>query len=156
MKPIPVKSKALEEADSPFILSEALPVIPAKLVRRILRPEYIDLAELLKDNIEAERRKLAAEAGTHFTRREVPDFLCWTQCFNMYMAIVVSKYPEKIREMLAYQALIVGESRRGGRGWRLYDAAFRQQIRSLEAVNFASINQSLYSTTILAWSAGSG
>ncbi len=75
MKPIPVKSKALEEADSPFILSEALPVIPAKLVRRILRPEYIDLAELLKDNIEAERRKLAAEAGTHFTRREVLDIL---------------------------------------------------------------------------------
>ncbi len=48
----------------------------------------------------------------------------------------------------------MGESRRGGRGWRLYDAAFRQQIRSLETVNFASINQSLYSTTILAFSGG--
>ncbi len=154
VKPSPSKDEALEDAEGPFILSEALPVIPAKLVRRILRPEYVDMAELLKDNMEAERRKLAAEAGSHFTRREVPDILSWIQCFNMYMAVVVSKYPGKTKEMLAYQALIVGESRRGGRGWRLYDAAFRQQIRSLESVNFARINQSLYSTTILAFSGG--
>ncbi len=139
------------DAEGPFILSEALPVIPVKLVRHILRPEYIDMAKLLKDNMEADRRKLAAEAGTHFTRREVPNFLSWIQCFNMYMAVVVSKYPGKTKEMLAYQALIVGESRRGGRGWRLCSLP---TARSLDSVNFARINQSLYSTTILAFSGG--
>lgn len=39
-------------ADNPFVLGEALPAVPAKLVRRILKPEYIDMAELLHDNIE--------------------------------------------------------------------------------------------------------
>lgn len=38
----------------------------------------------------------------------------------------------------------------GGRGWLLYDAAFRQQIRSYDLVDFSHINQSLYSTTFLA------
>ena len=47
--------KGPEQECRPFILSEALPVVPAKLVRRILRGEYIDMAELLKDNMEVER-----------------------------------------------------------------------------------------------------
>ena len=48
------------EIPPPFILGEALPLVPAKLVKRILRGEYIDMAELLKDNVEAERRRLAS------------------------------------------------------------------------------------------------
>ena len=153
-KPAVVPEKSSEGVDSPFILSEALPVVSAKLVRRILRGEYIDMAELLKDNMEAERRRLSAVGGPHFNRREVPDILSWLQCFNLYMAVVVSVHPEKTRELLAYQALIVSEARRGGRGWRLYDVAFRQQVRSFDSVDFARINQSLYSTTILAFGGG--
>ena len=70
-KPAVVPEKSSEGVDSPFILSEALPVVSAKLVRRILRGEYIDMAELLKDNMEAERRRLSAEGGSHFNRQEV-------------------------------------------------------------------------------------
>ena len=39
-------------------------MVSAKLVRRILQGEYIDMAELLKDNMEAERRRLSAEGGS--------------------------------------------------------------------------------------------
>ncbi len=89
------------------------------------------------------------------TRREVPDVLSWLQCFTTYAAVVTARYPEKIRELLAYQAMIISEARRcGGRGWLLYDAAFRQQIRSFETVDFSRINQSLYSTTFLAYGSG--
>ena len=38
-----------------FILSEGLPPVPAKLVGRILRGDFIDMSELLRDNLEAER-----------------------------------------------------------------------------------------------------
>ena len=137
-KPAVVPEKSSEGVGSPFILSEALPVLSAKLVCRI---------QLLKDNMEEERRRLSAEGGSHFNRREVPDILSWLQCFNLYMAVVVLVHPEKTRELLAYQALIAG-------GWRLYDVDFRQQIRSFDSVNFARINQWLYSTTILAFGGG--
>ena len=40
----------------PFIVGEGLPVILSKLVQKIQKDEFIDMAELLKDNIEADRR----------------------------------------------------------------------------------------------------
>ena len=110
---------------TPFVLGEALPVVPAKLVKRILRGEYIDMAELLRDNMEAERRRAAVESetgqgqvGQRIGRREIPDIMSWVQCFSAYAAVLVSKYPEKAKELLAYQTLMVGKHRRcGGRGW---------------------------------------
>jgi len=49
--------KASNLGDSlPFILSEALPVVPPKLVKRIVKGEYVDMAELLNDNMEVECR----------------------------------------------------------------------------------------------------
>ena len=155
------RSKAKNAADgevTPFILSETASVVPVKLVKRILKGEYIDFSELLKDNMEAERRRAIQEgdgaqgAYTHrANRREVPDILSWLGCFSLYAAVVCSKHPKKARELLAYQAMMIAEHRRcGGQGWLLYDSAFRQQIISLNIVDFAKINQSLYATTFLA------
>lgn len=138
----------------PFVLSEALPVVPAKLANRIRKGEYVEMAELLKDNVEAERRRLAVGDGgvSRVSRREVPDFESWLQCFSSYAAIVATQHPHKARELWAYQALMIAEHRKcGGRGWLLYDAAFRQQIASLEATDFSKVNQGLYATTFLAY-----
>ena len=109
----------------PYIISEALPKVPGKLVRRILSGEYVDMAELLKDNVEAERRRLLSgesRAGQRLECREVPDFERWLQCFSAYAAVVCSKYPHKARELWAYQAFMIAEHRKcGGPGWTLYD-----------------------------------
>ena len=45
-----------QEGAAMFILAYTLPVIPAKLVRKIQKGEFVDMAELLKDDTEAERR----------------------------------------------------------------------------------------------------
>ena len=143
------------ETSPPFILGEALPVVPAKLVKRILKGEYIHMAELLKDNMEAERRRLTSEenSGTSKgTRRAIPNLLSWLHCYSLFAAIICSKYPEKSREMWAYQATLISEANQcGGNGWHLYDAALRQQISSIEKTDFSKINQSLYFTTFLAY-----
>ena len=152
------EKKGVEQECSPFVLSEALPVVPAKLVKRILRGEYVDMSELLSDNLEAERRRALSEmgeSGPRVSRREVPDLLSWLKCFSLYAAIVASQYPGKTRDLWAYQALMIEEERRcGGKGWRLYDAGFRQQIRSLESAEFGRLNQSLYATSFLAYRSG--
>ena len=146
-------SKGMESQEAiPFVLSEALPVVPGKLVKKILRGEFVDM---LKDNVEAERRRLAPGENSQIprpSRREIPDFESWLQCFSSYAAVVGSKYPHKCKELWAYQAFMIAEHRKcGGRGWLLYDNAFRQQIPSLEAADFSRINQGLYSTTFLAY-----
>ncbi len=52
----------------------------------------------------------------------------------------------------AYQSMMIAEHRKcGERGWYLYDSTFRQQITSLETVDFSRVNQSLYLTTFLAY-----
>ena len=84
------KARPVQEAHL-FVLSEALPVVPSKLVQRILKGEYVDMAELLKDNAEVRRRRLAAgESGQtpRACRREIPDFESWMLCFSAYTALV--------------------------------------------------------------------
>ena len=106
----------------PFVLNEALPVVPAKQVRKnlILKGEILDMCELLKDTIEAERRR-SLSASTYIPEslfrgnmREVPDLLSWLQCFSLYAGEVINQYPEKAKDLFAYQALIIYEARCNG------------------------------------------
>ena len=59
--------------------------MPAKLVAKIYRDEFVDMADLLRDNLEAQRQGDLPEAMSSSmepkcSRREVPDLLSWVQC----------------------------------------------------------------------------
>ena len=45
-----------EAPPSAFILSEGLAPVPSKLVAKILKGEFVDMAKLMRDNLEAQRR----------------------------------------------------------------------------------------------------
>ena len=145
------------DVGKPFILSEGLPSVPHKLVARILRGEYIDMADLLRDNLEAQRRCTSQSSGspplgaapTSRGRREIPDLLSWVQCFGTYIAVVTSQNPERMRQLVAYQTLIVREARRcGGKGWLAYDSG--QQAVGNSSTDWSQIIQSLYAVTFMA------
>ena len=147
-----------EEDSQPFILSEGLAPVPAKLVAKILKGDFVDMAELLRDNLEAQRRGILQDPACRdptpstvkLNRREIPDVLSWVQCFGIYMAVVASKQPEKLRQLLAYQTLIVREARRcGGRGWLAYDTMFRQQAAGDSKADWSKLNNSLYAGTFM-------
>ena len=85
-------------------------MVLAKLVKKILSGEFINMAKLLKDNMEIEWRRHPAEGESGSSiggmgKREIPDMLSWLHCFSLYAAVVSSKYPHKAREFWAYQAL---------------------------------------------------
>ena len=64
---------------------------------------------------------------------------------------MTSKKPEKMRQLLAYQTLIVWEARRcGGKGWLAYDSYFRQQAVGDDKADWSRLNQSLYAVTFIA------
>ena len=46
-----------EEKCGPCVLGEGHPLVPTRLVNRIWRGEFVDMADLLQDNLEAERRR---------------------------------------------------------------------------------------------------
>ena len=144
----------------PFVFSEGFPPVPAKLVAKIISLEFVDMAELLRDNMEVERRKGVREEATNLgktPRREVPDILSWIQCFGIYVSVMASKYPERVQNMLAYQTTLVREARRcGGRGWLAYDTAFRQQAAADPQCDWSKLNSSLYPVTFMAQASGRG
>ena len=92
---IPGLAKEKEVPPQPFILGKGLPAVPAKLANKIQKGEFVDMAELLKDNIEAERRRVAhgqegsssSHTPSRSSRRDVPDLLSWLQCFRKYACV---------------------------------------------------------------------
>ena len=40
-------------------------------------------------------------------RRQVTNILEWVQCYSIYVAVLTAKHPQKILDLLGYQALIV-------------------------------------------------
>ena len=148
---VSVKQPPSKEAETgPFVLGETLPVVPACLVKKIQRGEYVDMEELLKDNIEVERCIQEVPASRMASRWEIPDMLSWLHCYSLYAAIICSQYPQKARELWAYQATLIGEAKKcGGCGWYLYDAAFQQQMVSVQDTDFSKLKDSLYSVTFL-------
>ena len=112
-----------------------VPTRPAKLVGKIGRGEFVDMAELLCDNIKAEHRRGSAGESSRYAsqrRREIPDILSRVQCFGTYAHVVASQHPEKLMQLLAYQTTVIQEARCcGGEGWQGYDAMFRQHAANM-------------------------
>ena len=123
---------------------------------KIQKLAFVDMAELLRDNLEMQRREdsqgqQALSVPAHTRRREIPDLLSWVSCFGVYMAVLCKKYPEMIKQLLAYQTMIIREARRcGGNGWLQYDSCFQQQVAGNPDADWSSLNTSLYAVTFLA------
>ena len=161
-------SKKRSKDQAPFKMGDGLPAVPPKLVAKIRRGEFVDMAELLKYNLEADRRRTiqGGAAATAMlwiagksagTRREVPDILSCVQCFSTYACVLGDAFPQKARELWAYRCLMVREARRCGEtGWRDYDCMFRQQAASAVELEWDKLNSSLYAVTFLAHQSGRG
>ena len=115
----------------PFRLASSLHPIPFKLVQRIQSLEFVEMRELLPDNM-ALAEKLEAlpsrpdQPAKQSVRREVGSLLTWIS-FATYVAIMSQAHPEKVVDMLACMRLLIREAHKfGGEGWLTYDSVFRR------------------------------
>ena len=118
-------------ATPPFRLASSLPPVPAKLVKRIQALEFVEMRELLPDNMALAERldalPLLGHPSKQTEQREIGSLITWVSTFSTYVAIVSVAHPERVCDMLAYMRLIVREAHKhGGRGWLTYDAVFRR------------------------------
>ena len=152
-------AKEKEVPPQPFVLGEGLPAVLAKLANKIQKGEFVDMAELLKDSIEAERCRVAqgqegsssSHTSSRASWREVPDLLSWLQCFRCTWREVPGE------ELWVYMIFLIRESRRcEGEGWRDYDSMFCQQAVSAADLEWSKVNNSLFSVTFLDQGSGRG
>lgn len=139
-------------------LSPGTEPIPQKLVDKVRSRVYVDLKELLGDNISLLSRlesvntltTLPAMPGVMKPRlREITSLTSWMYCFLAYAALLCPD--EESRERLAYARLIIREAQRhGGQAWLDYDKVFRQQAALDREKKWDRIDLAVQASTLLA------
>ena len=96
--------EATHSQDTSMVLSisTGLPPIPLKLVKRIQAGEFIDMSELLPDRLGVNAGPpLEGDKEESRTKyKHVANILKWVQCFSIFTAVRIQKYPEKTQDML--------------------------------------------------------
>ena len=150
-------SKSGLSSVAPFVLGRGMAPVPGNIVKKIQGLEFVDLAELLPDNLELLHRLDATEAGLASSKtskgrlRQISSLTSWAQCFFTFSAIIVAAHPGKARELMAYGRFILREAiRHGGEGWRVYDTLFRHAVATDKEMAWDIVDGTIYSTTFLA------
>ena len=135
-----------------------LPLIPAKLVSKILRWEYTDPSMLLPDQLQSlsssansvnEASIVVLPSATWETqrreRRQIPDIATWVQLFSTYMLILAQRYPNSLTDLIQYQLLLVKQARKFRYpSWLYYDTEFRKAASSDRSLSWAAVHPQIY------------
>ena len=135
-------------------LGPGLPALPRRLVEKIRANEYVDFAELPPAKGKNRPPPQAGEgqilvlqaADLAPTRRTIPDLATWLQCFCVYVAVIAERQPERVPELMAYQAIIAKCSiKYRWPSWVVYDSSFRQEVAGTTGQSWARVDPSIYS-----------
>ena len=136
-------------------IGTGLPTIPKKLLDRMYRWEYIDLAELLPQTSahdaatpEVDPHRFVLFPGCEFIKpkkHKVDSITEWIKAFAIYMAAMWKRYPEAMPEMIAYLLLIVNASDQyDGLYWRAYDTHYRVNAAATGNRHWSRLDIDLY------------
>ena len=129
------------------MVSPCSPPIPARLVEKIIRGEYVDLNALLSHRLGAPEPTLT-EALQRKTREEkqITSIEQWVVCFSSYMSVVVLQIPHRTRDLLGYMSLVVKAAHNyEGTPWLAYDAHFRCLAATMQLQTWSTPDQSVWS-----------
>ena len=131
------------------LFSLGLPPVPKKLAARIHSWDFVEMADLLPDRMGVSPRFKeddSEEKGKKpVKKRQVTNILEWVQCFGIYTAVVAEKFPNKVHDLMGYQALILEANMEyEGGTWMGYDRRFRLSVAGQEDAVWARIDPTLW------------
>ena len=145
----PPSNTSVTEKTNPMVpaphssLGAGLPPVPAKLVSKIESGAFIDMADLLPERLGTYCNDEEAKGKTK--KPVVTNILEWLQCYSIYVAIRGQKQPERIRDLMGYQALIIdAHMEYKSNCWMGYDRRFRQICASQPGRSWAAIHPTLW------------
>ena len=135
-------------------LGEGLGSVPKQTHERMIRWEFMDLAEFRprtvwdKINPEANTEKLVILPRFEVAqtrKRPVTSIITWVQCFSRYTAAMAKQFPECTPGFMSHLLTVLkayGEVEEPA--WRLYDEAFREKMASTGTKTWSGMDVSLY------------
>ena len=97
----------IDKEPAPFHLGGGLLPVPGKLVKKIEKGRFIDMAELLPEHLSSQWEGDDQSKSTKPKCKAVTNILEWLQCFGIYVAIISRKELHWVVDMLAYQHLVI-------------------------------------------------
>jgi len=78
-------------------------------------------------------------------KRHIEDISSWLEAFSVYSLILSSHFPQRWRDLLQYQLLILRTYHQfAGRVWLAYDRAFRKHAAATNLTDWSAINVQLF------------
>jgi len=104
--------------------------LPAKLIKKIVELEYIEMSELLpeawRSGQDEDQRCCHQRKGQR--RGPVTDILLWVECYTSMVSVLSTRYADKTPQFMAYLRTIVRAQRTfTGDGWVTYDSCYRRK-----------------------------
>ena len=126
----------------PYNLATA---ISAKVARRILELEFVEMAEVSADDDLPQATGRPASSS----RPPITNISQWLERYSVMAAILATSFPEKAPELLAYQAAIIRAERNyEGKQWVAYDRQYRREALARKDLNWSIPNIRHYNEAI--------
>ena len=139
-----------------FSMGMTLPTVPARLVKRIMAGEFVEMGELSQEALRAEFKRSGESENSKSSKakfRSVADRDAWVAGFVQYAGVWCRSYPDKAVALWGNLALVMSCPGRSTAGWwRSYDLALRHGYSSAKEADF-SLNQCLYTQAMVESSA---
>ena len=136
----------------PFVIGPGYSPIPAKLVTKLRAGQFVDLADLLPENVKAQDSEPQSYldgkllVSTKKRVREITDIVTWVEAFTVYMWIFCCTHSSRWQDMTQYKLLILQTARQfSDKAWLHYDTAFRKDAA---AAAVRSVKESILVSTV--------
>ena len=153
--PLSAPSSSAKASDT-IVVAPGVPALKRSLVELILAGIFVDLGEFppakgfgkspsaLSSDLEGEIVLLQA-ADYVQSKKHIPDLATWTQCFAIYSAVLVTKYPERAQTLFVYSAIIARLSKQfRWPSFIIYDQYFRQEAADTGKTDWSKIDSSIH------------
>ena len=122
--------------------------IPYKLVINITGGQFIELADLLLDNIKAQDMESQAylegkllATGTKKQVVEITDIVTWVESFSIFCLVLCHSFPSRWTDLSQYKLLIIQTAKHcQNKSWLHYDIAFRKVTAALGSTDWSHID----------------
>ena len=145
---------SLHTLNKAFVIGPGYASVPYKLVAKITGGQFIDLAELLPDNIQTQEiepqafleGKLAV-AGSKKRIVEIEDIVTWIEAFTIFSMILCNSFSVRWRDLNQYKLLIIQTAKRfPGKSWLNYNIAFRKDAAATGSTDWSRMNADLFNS----------